>query len=51
MSSNYTGIRENRSDTETFTDWGGASRDAADQYGKKCLARADRSFSQGLQCQ
>jgi nitrogenase molybdenum-iron protein alpha chain len=51
MASNYSGIREHRPDTETFTDWGGTSRDAAEQYGKKCLARADRTFSQGLQCQ
>lgn len=48
---NYTGIREKRPDTLTFTDWGGESREAAEQYGKKCLARADRSFSQSLQCQ
>jgi nitrogenase molybdenum-iron protein alpha chain len=48
---NYTGIRENRPGILTFTDWGGESREAAEQYGKKCLARADRSFSQGLQCQ
>lgn len=51
MSRDYAGIRENRPDTLTYTDWGGESLKAAEQYGKKCLARADRSFSQGLQCQ
>ncbi|MDR1930907.1 MAG: nitrogen fixation protein NifE [Treponema sp.] len=51
MAGDYAGIRENRPDTLTFTDWGGESRQAEEQYGKKCLARADRTFSQGLQCQ
>jgi hypothetical protein len=44
-------VREVRPDTPTYTDWGGGSSEAAEQYGKKCLARADRTFSQGLQCQ
>ncbi|GHT80105.1 hypothetical protein FACS1894130_10710 [Spirochaetia bacterium] len=47
----YSGVREVRPDTPTYTDWGGGSCEAAEQYGKKCLARADRTFSQGLQCQ
>jgi nitrogenase molybdenum-iron protein alpha chain len=51
MERNYGGIREHRPDTETFTDWGGESRTASEQYPKKCLAKADRTFSQGLQCQ
>ncbi|MDR3314061.1 MAG: nitrogen fixation protein NifE, partial [Oscillospiraceae bacterium] len=47
----YGGIRELRPDTETFNDWGGSSAVAAEQFPRKCLGRADRTFSQGLQCQ
>ncbi|GHU99007.1 hypothetical protein FACS189483_07740 [Spirochaetia bacterium] len=47
----YSGVREVRPDTPTYTDWGGGSGEAAEQYGKNCLGRADRTFSQGLQCQ
>jgi nitrogenase molybdenum-iron protein alpha chain len=47
----YSGVREQRPDTETFNDWGGTATEAARDFPKKCLGRADRSFSQGLQCQ
>ncbi|MDR1733802.1 MAG: nitrogen fixation protein NifE [Oscillospiraceae bacterium] len=47
----YNGIREQRQDTETINDWGGSSLAAARDFPQKCLGRADRSFSQGLQCQ
>ncbi|MDR3292758.1 MAG: nitrogen fixation protein NifE, partial [Clostridiales bacterium] len=50
MKNGYSGIREQRRDTETFTDWGGNSADAAESFPKRCLGRADRVFSQGLQC-
>ncbi|MDR1939558.1 MAG: nitrogen fixation protein NifE [Clostridiales bacterium] len=51
MSKNYSGIREQRRDTDTYTDWGGGSLEAGEKYPKNCLGRADRIFSQGLQCQ
>jgi nitrogenase molybdenum-iron protein alpha chain len=51
MPKNYSGIREQRRDTDTYTDWGGGSLDAQKNYPKGCLGRADRVFSQGLQCQ
>ncbi|MDR2753428.1 MAG: nitrogen fixation protein NifE [Oscillospiraceae bacterium] len=51
MIKTYGGIRELRPDTETCNDWGGSSVEAAARFPKKCLGRADRTFSQGLQCQ
>jgi len=49
MSSTYDGIRENR--PNTYNDCGGNSEDLADNFGKRCFKMADRTFSQGLQCQ
>jgi nitrogenase molybdenum-iron protein alpha chain len=49
--STYSGIREERFDTDTFLHQGGDSCELADKFGKKCLQRADRTFSQGQQCQ
>ncbi|MCX7772072.1 MAG: nitrogen fixation protein NifE [Clostridia bacterium] len=49
MSQGYSGIRESRS--FTYNDCGGGSLELADGFRKKCLKNADRSFSQGLQCQ
>ncbi len=49
MSSTYSGIRESRPDT--FNDCGGNSRKIASEFKKRCLKAADRTFSQGLQCQ
>jgi nitrogenase molybdenum-iron protein alpha/beta subunit len=49
MSSSYSGIRESR--PNTYNDCGGNSRDLASEFGKRCLKSADRTFSQGLQCQ
>jgi nitrogenase molybdenum-iron protein alpha chain len=45
----YSGIRETR--PYTYNDLGGQSLSIAEGYRKKCLKNADRSFSQGLQCQ
>lgn len=49
MSNTYTGMRESRPDT--FNDCGGYSRELSSEFGKRCLKAADRTFSQGLQCQ
>jgi len=49
MSNDYTGIRESR--PFTYNDCGGNSKELADQFEKKCFKMADRTFSQGLQCQ
>lgn len=49
MSSTYSGIRESR--PNTFNDCGGYSRELSSEFGKRCLKAADRTFSQGLQCQ
>ena len=49
MSNTYSGIRESR--PNTFNDCGGNSRELSSEFGKRCLKSADRSFSQGLQCQ
>ncbi len=49
MSKTYSGIRESR--PNTFNDCGGNSRELASEFGKRCLKSADRTFSQGLQCQ
>ncbi|MDR3217255.1 MAG: nitrogen fixation protein NifE [Clostridiaceae bacterium] len=51
MKNTYSGIREQRRDTETYTDWGGDSFTAGENFPKRCLGRAERVFSQGLQCQ
>lgn len=45
----YSGIRESR--PHTYNDLGGSSKTIEYEFDKKCLKRADRSFSQGLQCQ
>jgi nitrogenase molybdenum-iron protein alpha chain len=49
MKAAYSGIRESR--PFTYNDLGGDSRHISDNFGKKCLKAADRTFSQGLQCQ
>jgi nitrogenase molybdenum-iron protein alpha chain len=51
MGVSYSGIREQRIDTETFLHQGGGSCELAGQFAKRCLKQADRSFSQGQQCQ
>jgi nitrogenase molybdenum-iron protein alpha chain len=45
----YSGIRESR--PNTYNDLGLNSRELENDYDKGCLKRADRTFSQGLQCQ
>ncbi|MFP3155717.1 nitrogen fixation protein NifE [Lachnospiraceae bacterium ZAX-1] len=49
MSVTYSGIRESRPDT--FTDLGSTGQAVVTDFDKKCIKNADRSFSQGLQCQ
>lgn len=49
MSSDYTGIRESR--PYTYNDCGGDSLELSDAFRRRCLFAADRTFSQGLQCQ
>lgn len=49
MSEQYSGIREER--PNTFNDLGDSSQLLETEFEKGCLKRADRSFSQGLQCQ
>jgi nitrogenase molybdenum-iron protein alpha chain len=45
----YSGIRESRPDT--YNDLGGTGSELAGNFNKRCIKHADRSFSQGLQCQ
>ena len=45
----YDCIREHRPDT--YNDYGEKSAVVAEEFEKKCMKRADRSFAQGLQCQ
>jgi len=45
----YSGIRESR--PHIYNDLGGDSCKIASDFSKKCLKSADRTFSQGLQCQ
>lgn len=45
----YSGIRESR--PYTYNDLGGSSAELCGKFEKRCLQFADRSFSQGLQCQ
>lgn len=49
MAEKYNGVRETR--PERYNDLGTTGKQAADDFEKKCLKKADRSFSQGLQCQ
>ncbi|MFL0195339.1 nitrogenase component 1 [Clostridium sp. WILCCON 0269] len=49
MSKIYSGIREDR--PNTHNDCGGNSKQISEDFKKGCLKKADRSFSQGLQCQ
>jgi nitrogenase molybdenum-iron protein alpha chain len=49
MAVKYSGIRESR--PYTYNDMGGESAKIAANFNKKCLKNADRTFSQGLQCQ
>jgi nitrogenase molybdenum-iron protein alpha/beta subunit len=49
LSREYSGIRESR--PFTYNDCGGQSLDLASKFGDRCMKAADRSFSQGLQCQ
>ncbi|MDR1638861.1 MAG: nitrogen fixation protein NifE [Clostridiales bacterium] len=49
MPRDYSGIRESR--PNTFTDLGGQSEEITEGFNKVCLKAADRTFSQGLQCQ
>lgn len=45
----YSGVRESR--PYTYNDLGEGSRELCGKFEKRCLQLADRSFSQGLQCQ
>jgi nitrogenase molybdenum-iron protein alpha chain len=47
----YGGVRELRPSTDTFLHQGGSSCDLAGRFKKRCMAQADRTFSQGQQCQ
>jgi len=47
--SSYSGIRESR--PNTFNDYGGDSQKTEQDFKNGCLKMADRTFSQGLQCQ
>ena len=49
MAVKYSGIRESR--PNRYNDGGGLAKDLSNNFQKGCLKRADRSFSQGLQCQ
>jgi nitrogenase molybdenum-iron protein alpha chain len=49
MSEQYSGIRELR--PNAYYDAGGTSCGLADKFTRRCFETADRSFSQGLQCQ
>lgn len=49
MATQYSGVRE--SIPGRVNDLGGSSVSAEENFRKGCLKRADRSFSQGLQCQ
>jgi nitrogenase molybdenum-iron protein alpha chain len=49
MAVTYSGIRESKPDR--VNDYGSTGAEAAQEYRKGCLKKADRSFSQGLQCQ
>jgi nitrogenase molybdenum-iron protein alpha chain len=49
MARTYSGVRESRPDT--YNDLGGGSLRLAETFEKRCLKSADRTFSQGLQCQ
>lgn len=49
MAETYSGVRESR--PERYNDLGSTGRQVADDFDKKCLKRADRTFAQGLQCQ
>ncbi|WP_059369264.1 nitrogenase component 1 [Treponema endosymbiont of Eucomonympha sp.] len=51
MTREYSGIRESRTHTATVTDWGGESCRGAGNFRANCIGQADRTFSQGLQCQ
>ncbi|MDR2042977.1 MAG: nitrogen fixation protein NifE [Clostridium sp.] len=49
MARTYSGIRETR--PHTYNDLGGGSQRLALGFHQQCLRHADRTFSQGLQCQ
>ncbi|GHU82237.1 nitrogenase [Clostridia bacterium] len=49
MARKYSGIRESR--PNTYTELGGSNTQIANDFDKKCIKNADRTFSQGLQCQ
>jgi len=49
--STYGGVRELRPSTETFLHKGGSSCELSGQFKRRCMLQADRSFSQGQQCQ
>jgi nitrogenase molybdenum-iron protein alpha chain len=49
MQRTYSGIRETRQ--YTYNDLGGGSLRISDDFDSRCLKAADRTFSQGLQCQ
>lgn len=49
MNSDYSGIRESRA--YRYTDCGGQSRELAEKFTKRTCPMAERTFSQGLQCQ
>lgn len=49
MAVTYSGVRESR--PGRVNDHGSTGAQIADDFNKKCLKKADRSFAQGLQCQ
>jgi nitrogenase molybdenum-iron protein alpha chain len=49
MPRTYSGIRESR--PNTYTDLSGTGCGLSNDFKKDCIKNADRSFSQGLQCQ
>lgn len=49
MSERYSGVRESR--PNRYNDFISTGREAAENFNKGCLKKADRSFAQGLQCQ
>jgi nitrogenase molybdenum-iron protein alpha chain len=49
MAERYSGIREKR--PNTYTDLGGQGGALAEDFSKRCIKQADRTFSQALQCQ
>ncbi|MDR2610364.1 MAG: nitrogen fixation protein NifE [Clostridiales Family XIII bacterium] len=51
MPRTYSGIREQREYTDTYLDLAGSSLQIEQDFKKKCIKNADRTFSQSYQCQ